>query len=260
MQSSLDTRQKLFNDKKIQEMAVAKSEFELAKTQYQLTQSEQQRKNDRLEKLAVALTLLLALSYVLFLFFRQRNHRRLLEQQNMLLAQDKKLLAQEKELAEAREILKNQELEHSQRILKNTQEELTTTTSRLSLKDRLIEELELRLHQEYIAPDETLPPGSAENQELPRMKILTEKDWARFRERFEQQLPGFFQNLKVTYPSLTTAEVRLFLLLKLNFDILEISEALGISKESVWRSRHRLSKKLGLSETGDLNTFVQQFG
>jgi hypothetical protein len=49
------------------------------------------------------------------------------------------------------------------------------------------------------------------------------------------------------------------MLIKLNFDTLEVSEALGISKESVWRSRHRLSQKLGLEETKDLDGFVVGF-
>lgn len=261
MQNSLKIRQKLFDDKQIQAMAVAKSELQLERAQHQLAQSEQQHQNERLQKLVVALALSLALAIALALFFRQRRRRRLLEQQNQLLAQEKKLLDQEKQLAEARALLHKQELEHSQATLKNTQDELNTTTRLLALKTQLIEELELRLTMgtDHSANDESAPPGSAENRELPRMKILNEKDWARFRERFEEQLPGFFGHLKAQYPTMSTAEIRLFMLMKLNFDTFEISEALGISKESVWRSRHRLSKKLGLTETGNLDGFVQAF-
>jgi tetratricopeptide (TPR) repeat protein/DNA-binding CsgD family transcriptional regulator len=253
LQNSLKIRQEIFNDKKIQEMAVAKSELQLERTQHKLIESKQQHARERLQKLVTALTLLLALSIVLALFFRQRNRRRLLEQHNQL-------LAQEKELAEAREILKNQELEHTHHILKDTQEQLNTSNSLLALKDSLIEELELRFHQEHLAPGEVSPPDSAEGPKHLRMKILTEEDWMLFRERFEQQVPGFLQHLKTSHPSLTAAEVRLFLLMKLNFDTLEISEALGISKPSVWRSRHRLAQKLNLKETGDLDGFVQLFG
>jgi hypothetical protein len=182
------------------------------------------------------------------LFFRQRSQKR--------------LLTQEKQLAEARALLHEKELKRTQTALQHTQNELVNTTAQLlDLKNQLIDELELRSTTDHLALDEVPPPGSAstEGHEIPRMKILTEKDWARFRERFEEQLPGFFGRLKAQYPAIGTAEIRLFMLMKLNFDTLEISEAIGISKESVWRSRHRLSKKLGLTKTGDLDGFVQDF-
>ena len=263
IQSSLKIRQKMFDDKQIQAMAVAKSELQLEQTQHQLAQSKQQHQNERLQKLVVALTLSFALGIALSLFFRQRSRHRLLEQEHLLLEQERKLLGQEKELAETRALLHEQELKRTQVTLQDTQNELANTTAQLlALKTQLIEELQLRftISMDHSANDESAPPGSAENHELPRMKILTEKDWARFRERFEEQLPGFFGHLKTQYPTMSTAETRLFMLMKLNFDNLEISEALGISKESVWRSRHRLSKKLGLTETGDLDGFVQGFG
>jgi tetratricopeptide (TPR) repeat protein len=259
MQSSLKIRQKMFDDKQIQAMAVAKSELQLEQTQHRLAQSEQQHQNERLQKLVVVLMLSLALGAAMALFLRQRNRRRILEQENQLLEQDKKLLAQENELAQARALLSEQALQASQVTLKNTQDELDTTAQLLTLKNQLIEELELRLTQEHLPPKEEIPHEAAENHKLAHIKILNEKDWVRFRERFEQHIPGLFQSLKDHYPSLTSAEIRLFMLIKLNFDTLEISEALGISKESVWRSRHRLSQKLGLAETKDLDGFVGSF-
>ena len=252
MQSGLKIRKKLFDDKQIQAMAVAKSELKLEQTQHQLAQSEQKQQNERLQKLVVVLMLSLTLGAALALFFRQRNRRRILEQENQL-------LEQEKELAQARALLSEQALQDSQVTLKNKQDELDTTTQLLALKNQLIEELELRFTLEHLAPKEEMPPGAAENNELAHIKILNEKDWVRFREWFEQFIPGLYQNLKDRYPSLTSAEIRLFMLIKLNFDTLEVSEALGISKESVWRSRHRLSQKLGLDETKDLDSFVGSF-
>jgi type II secretory pathway pseudopilin PulG len=252
IQSSLKIRQKMFDDKQIQAMATAKSELKLEQTQHQLAQSEQKHQNERLQKLVGVLMLSLALGAAMALFFRQRNRRRILEQENQL-------LAQEKELAQARALLSEKAFQQSQVVLKTTQDELDTTAQLLALKNQLIEELELRFTQEHLAPDEEMPPGAAENIKMVHIKILNEKDWVQFRDRFEQYLPGIFQHLKDRYPSLTSAETRLFMLIKLNFNTFEISEALGISKESVWRSRHRLSQKLGLEETKDLDGFVVGF-
>jgi len=252
-------REKVYNIEKIQEVGAAKAELELELAQHHFTERETAHQLDRQRNLIAVLLLLLLLGFALTLFYRQRSRRRILEQENQLLEQDKEILAQAKQLAEANEQLRIQELKHSQATLQSTQAELDTTARLLTLKTQLIEDLELRLHQEHLAPIQASPPGSAGDHKLPHMRILTEKDWVRFREWFDQQMPGFFQHLRNQYMELTAAEIRLFLLIKLKFDTLEISEALGISKESVWRSRHRLSKKLGLVETGNLDGFVVQF-
>lgn len=71
--------------------------------------------------------------------------------------------------------------------------------------------------------------------------------------------PGFLQQPRISFSDLPAAETRLFLLSKLKFSLKEISETLGILQDSVYRSRQRLGKKLGLSETGDLDEFIRQF-
>lgn len=258
-----DTRQsvKLFRSFYAIERAAALSEFDVryktAEQEYRIRQLESRQQITRQRNLIMALALLLIIVALTGLSWRQRNRKRLLEQEKQLLQANQTLLEQEKTLAEAQAILKARELERSQQELRQTRQELHTTTRLLALKDQFIEELELRLGQQEMK-DETESPGAGRS--LTGIKILTEKHWLQFRERFEEHFPGFLQLLKTALPELTSAEVRLFLLLKLNFSSAEISDALGISKESVWRSRHRLSKKLGLAETGDLDDFVSGFG
>lgn len=137
----------------------------------------------------------------------------------------------------------------------------------LSLKNQLIESLEIRLHNQHLAPreddDETgVPSGSSSPlpADLYRMKILTDDDWQNFREKFGELFPGYIFRLKDRFPDLTPGEVRLFMLSKLHFNTREISEALGISIGSVYRNRHRLVKKLGIEGAADLDEFVQKFG
>lgn len=88
------------------------------------------------------------------------------------------------------------------------------------------------------------------------MKILTEEDWSVFKKRYDEHFPGFLDYLKIKFPDLTSGETRLILLLKLDFSNKEIAGTLGISPQSVWRNRHRLSKKRGLETTGELNDFI----
>ncbi len=274
--ASWQVEKKTYSIEKIQAVGAAVAELQLKEKQLLAAQAEQKRKISQQQLWIGLMMMTLGLGFTISMFLRQRGRRQLLEQekqiletnqtllaqQNQLLEKDKTLLAQQKQLAEARETLKTQELERTEAHLKTTKDELDAATRLLQLRNQLIEELEMRLHTQFVAPSDNLETGSpsaAGGEDLYRMKILTDSDWVRFRERFEQAFPGFLRYLKSSFPILTAAETRVFLLYKLKFTNKEVSEALGISPESVYRSRHRLSKKLGLMETGGLDDFIHGF-
>lgn len=95
--------------------------------------------------------------------------------------------------------------------------------------------------------------------ELLFFKILTDTDWENFKIRFKTIYPDLIINLRNTYPELTAAEQRLFLLIKLKFSTREISDILGISKESVRKARYRLKRKLNLDKKDNLIQFINSF-
>jgi DNA-directed RNA polymerase specialized sigma24 family protein len=154
-----------------------------------------------------------------------------------------------------REKLQQRALEQSQQELVAQQAQLHHSTLLLELKNQLIDELETRLSN----ATNTMETAGMPEKDLRRMRILTDADWQHFLGRFERIAPGFIFRLKAAFPNLTLAETRLFLLVKLYFDSREISDATGISQESVWRGRHRLRKKLGLSEQVNLDEYIQSF-
>jgi tetratricopeptide (TPR) repeat protein len=88
--------------------------------------------------------------------------------------------------------------------------------------------------------------------------ILTEQDWANFKKAFEEIYPGFFSQLRYQYPKLTTAELRLSALIKVNLNAKEIASILGISPESVKTARYRLKKKYQLSDEERLEDFINK--
>lgn len=88
--------------------------------------------------------------------------------------------------------------------------------------------------------------------------ILTEEDWESFKKAFEEIYPGFFSQLRYQYPKLTTAELRLSALIKVNLNAKEIASILGISPESVKTSRYRLKKKYQLSDEETLEDFINK--
>lgn len=87
--------------------------------------------------------------------------------------------------------------------------------------------------------------------------ILTEQDWNSFKETFESVYPEFFGALRFRLPDITVSELRLAALIKLNMSLKEAAAALGISADSVKKSRYRLKKKIGLSENDSLEEYIR---
>ncbi len=89
--------------------------------------------------------------------------------------------------------------------------------------------------------------------------ILTEKDWQQFKFLFEQVYPDFFENLKKKYTDLTPAEIRLLALLKLDISTKQIAYMLGVSMETIRKSRYRLRKKLEhIGVSADLEGLIDE--
>ena len=107
----------------------------------------------------------------------------------------------------------------------------------------MIEEIESRL---YESSDELVSDGGATTvavQNFSGLTLLTEKDWQKFCQLFETVHPQFFTSLQSRYPGLSPAEVRLLALCKLVLSSKEMATMLGISLESLRKSRYRLRKK-----------------
>ncbi|MTI24763.1 tetratricopeptide repeat protein, partial [Fulvivirga kasyanovii] len=81
-----------------------------------------------------------------------------------------------------------------------------------------------------------------------QFNIVTDDDWENFKKAFEDVYPNFMASLRYHYPDLTTAEIRQAALVKMKLTIKETASILGITPESVKKSRHRLKKKLKLTE------------
>jgi tetratricopeptide (TPR) repeat protein len=94
---------------------------------------------------------------------------------------------------------------------------------------------------------------------LYNQRILTQADWSSFKIYFDKAYPGYLLKLRKAYPSLTEAEERLFLFIKLKLTRTEIAAMLGITADSVKKTRARLRKRLELSEDIVLDEFVKTF-
>jgi DNA-binding CsgD family transcriptional regulator len=89
--------------------------------------------------------------------------------------------------------------------------------------------------------------------------ILTADDWVSFKSNFEKTYPTYIVRLRSTFPSLSEAEERLFLLLKLSLTKNEIATILGISPDTVKKTRSRLRKRLNMETKASLEKFIVNF-
>lgn len=79
--------------------------------------------------------------------------------------------------------------------------------------------------------------------ELKTMTVLTTEDWTVFKLEFEKLFPEFISNVKVKYPSITKAELRLLVFEKLNLNTDEMANKLGVNKNTIHQTRRRFRKK-----------------
>ena len=75
---------------------------------------------------------------------------------------------------------------------------------------------------------------------------------------FEKFNPHFSDELQSLFPELTFQEIRLCLLLKLEFNTQDIALILNINKESIYKSRYRLRKKMNIMGDEGLYEILSQ--
>lgn len=115
----------------------------------------------------------------------------------------------------------------------------------LAEKNRQIDNLQRTIHRINDSESHYLEREKGLLQEILDSHLLTEENWASFRRSFDAHYPMFYLNLKRDFPELTDSNMRYIILTKLGLSVVEISNLLGISTESVKKSRQRLKKKMG---------------
>ena len=146
---------------------------------------------------------------------------------------------------------------HNQKEAIENHKNLTDLTNLMIEKNTVILELEEKLSE--TKSNIEIANANEEVTTLYSQRILTDNDWSSFKYSFEKVYPGYIKKVRDQYPTITEAEERLFLCLKLNLKSKETALMLGISNDSVKKNRNRLRKRLNLIEKEDLEAFVRNF-
>ncbi|WP_113661673.1 tetratricopeptide repeat protein [Pedobacter nanyangensis] len=86
--------------------------------------------------------------------------------------------------------------------------------------------------------------------------LVTDAEWEIFRADFDKVYPTFYPSLRAKMPGLTAAEERLSSLIFLQMSNKEIAGTLGISVDSVSRSKRRLKQKLPVPADQTLEVYI----
>lgn len=132
--------------------------------------------------------------------------------------------------------------------LNQKEQELFALQQGISSKAKAIKELQEQLTLSDEEQSEHL-------ESLKTMKILTDQDWDKFRSTFVVLYPNYQESLANYQIELTSGEERLLMMMRLKLSKNEISEMLGVGKESVRKSHYRLRKKI---EPMELETLLNE--
>lgn len=183
----------------------------------------------------------------------------IISRQRLRNRKNKKLLEAELERKELHKKILRNEIEAKNKELNYNKKELENYTLNLVEKNLLLE----KLHEKIEELEKENPEDKRKLEKISQLstsKIITENDWEKFRNLFEKVYEGFFYKLKEEFPGITTAEMRLAALIKLNLNSKEIASMIGISMDSVKKTRQRLRKKMALETEEGLDNRIQNLG
>jgi tetratricopeptide (TPR) repeat protein len=129
----------------------------------------------------------------------------------------------------------------------SAKDQMKMFTENIIEKTNLIEKLESQIKDKHASSEQ-----QAIISELSQQTILTEDDWLKFKALFEKIYPGFFINLKEKFPDITLAEQRMASLTRLQITPKQITSMLGISVDSVHKTRQRLRQRLRITPESNL--------
>ncbi|NAY93159.1 tetratricopeptide repeat protein [Muricauda sp. JGD-17] len=132
--------------------------------------------------------------------------------------------------------------------------ELTTHALHLAKKNEVLEGLKQKA--EALKEKEESKNGYQQLIRTINFDLQDDNNWENFSRYFEEVHKDFNSNVKSKYPQVTSNELRLLALLKMNLSSKEIANILNISPEGIKKARYRLRKKLDITTEDSLQDLV----
>lgn len=236
----------IYDINKSKQIAALEFENELKDRESKIKLLEQEEKTNNVIKWALGMGIV-ALGIIAYLMLRIQNQRS---------KKDQEIIKSREQLAKIdleNAHLKQLELQN-QLVHKN--KELASYALNFSQKNQLFSQLlkEIKEIKEVTAPQQQKQLMALRKTVAQHISI--DRDWEDFRRYFEEVHIDFFKKLKEAHPDISSNDLKICALVRLNLNIKETANILGISPESAKTARYRLRKKLGLGPEQDLLDFL----
>jgi len=218
--ATLENNQKIEELYIINETAKKEQQIQIQKNDIQLLESENKVSN--LQRILLALGLILALIAAYAFYLRNKRNK----------------LAKEKAEVD----------------LEFKTKELTTHALHLAKKNEVLNDLKEKA--KVLKADADADPGYQMLIQTINFDLQDDNNWENFSRYFEQVHKGFNEKAQAQFPAITNNDLRLMALLKMNLSSKEIANILNISADGIKKARQRLRKKMGLDSNISLEATV----
>ena len=242
----------LFNSEKEKMLAEVETKFQTAQkdNDIALLKEKAALESNKNIMLVILLVVFLIVISLLFVMFKYKSTA--FKRQQKLLEQEKIIHAQENQINEKENQLLQEQLESKNRELASKALEMIRLNETIT---EIIEKLEKFSSQNG---DNTMKINSI-NKIIHDLENHTKQNiWNEFNKIFKNIHSGFYARLLNICKDLTTTEIKIAALLRLNLNTKEIAAITFKSEGSIKTTRYRLRKKLGLSSDNKLVPFLMQ--
>ncbi|RDC55961.1 tetratricopeptide repeat protein [Pedobacter chinensis] len=240
----------LYSEDGARQVAFLQVLYDINKKSDEINKLQSDKKINRIIASSATIVIILLIILGFVIFSRQRFKLR-----------DQQMLARQKDIEHdlTSLALKNLQLEEQnlKQLLETKSRELSTHTLNLIRHNQFLENIRSTL--QAMVKDDKRDQKKQMNQILTEINqsFNHERNWKEFTLAFEQVHHQFLENLKKYSSELTSADMRLIALLRMNLDSGDIATLLGISTDSLRVSRYRLRRKLNLTQGDNLSAFIQ---
>lgn len=239
---SVETKRQLNELKVRYESDIKEEQIKAGKAQIEVLNQKNQAQRSR--TLALGLGLILVVVVAIWIITRQRTQH----------SHNKKISAERAKTLQAELHTKTEEEKRLKAELDHKKRELTTQALLIAEKNEMMLSFKSRLQE----ISERLEEDTAMNQLVSRIERAENKtrDWDKFMEIFKEVHPDFLQHLHLKFEGLTSNDLRLLALMRMNFSNKEIASILHVSDDGLKKARYRLRKKLDLPSEENIHDYI----
>ncbi len=231
---------------------------------YSLDQKEKEiellRKTKQVDQLARNALIIFTILFLVIAFLIYQQLRSRIKNERQLFEAEKKLDKARKEQLESELRLKEFYEKKIAEELESMSKELTANALNIIRKNKLLGNVKGDLKTLNASTDKKVEKNIKKIINTINYSFQEDEEWKDFENMFQHVHTTFFEELNKKHPNLTSSEIRLCAMIRLNLNSGEMATLLGISTDSLRIARYRLRKKLSIARGSNLYSYVMSLG